>query len=74
MDETDRKSAGLVASDLRMGTDCWHVLKSPLNYTELFSPFLASSQSDLSSMVPFSSFQFSSPQEESHTLQVLLHS
>lgn len=24
-----------------MGIDCWHVLKSPLNFTELFSPFLA---------------------------------
>lgn len=40
-DHTDRKSAGPVASGLRMGTDCWHVLKSPLNFTELFSPFLA---------------------------------
>lgn len=74
MDQTDRKSAGLVASDLRMGTDCWHILKSPLNFTELFSLFLAPSQSDLSSMVPFSSFQFSNPQEESLALQVLLHS
>lgn len=24
-----------------MGIDCWHVLKIPLNFTELFSPFLA---------------------------------
>lgn len=26
---------------VRIGTDCWHVLKSPLNFTELFSPCLA---------------------------------
>lgn len=74
MDQTDRKSAGLVASDLRMGTDCWHIPKSPLNFTELFSPFLAPSQSNLSSMVPFGSFQFSNPQVESPALQGLLHS
>lgn len=41
LDQTDSGSAGSVASCWRMGTDCWHVLQSPLNFTELFSPFLA---------------------------------